>query len=203
VSSGVRGPNAGSICVVRHGRTEANAQGLLLGHLDVDLDDTGRAQAEALAAAVGACEAVVSSPLRRARQTAEAFGVPVEVDPRWIELDYGEWDGRPAGDVSTEDWDRWRRDPAFAPPGGESLGALFARVAEACEALAERAAEGRVVAVTHVSPIKAAVGWALGIGPEVASRTFVAPASITRIAVTPAGPVLQGFNETAHLRSGA
>ncbi len=56
-----------------------------------------------------------------------------------------------------------------------------------------------MVVVSHVSPVKAAVGWALDVGPEVAWRTFVAPGSITRLGVGPTGPVLRGFNETAHL----
>jgi broad specificity phosphatase PhoE len=189
-----------TLMVVRHGRTAANAQGLLLGHLDIDLDETGRAQAEEVAATLGSCDLVVSSPLARARQTAAVIGATVEVDERWIELDYGEWDGRPAGEVEAEDWGRWRAEPNFAPPGGESLAALFTRVADACGDLADRAVEGRVVVVTHVSPIKAAVAWVLGTGPEIASRTFVAPASITRIAIGPDGPSLQGFNDTCHLR---
>ena len=57
-----------------------------------------------------------------------------------------------------------------------------------------------VVVVSHVSPIKAAVAWALGVGPEVAWRSHLDPASITRIAIGPAGPVLRTFNEVAHLR---
>ncbi len=57
----------------------------------------------------------------------------------------------------------------------------------------------RAVVVTHVSPVKAAVGWALDIGPAVAWRTFVAPGSITRVGLGPTGPVLRAFNETAHL----
>ncbi|GIT00712.1 MAG: hypothetical protein CM1200mP26_24240 [Acidimicrobiales bacterium] len=55
--------------------------------------------------------------------------------------------------------------------------------------------------VTHVSPIKAALAWALGVGDEVAWRTFVAPASVMTVGAGPAGPSLRGFNDTAHLRS--
>jgi broad specificity phosphatase PhoE len=79
--------------------------------------------------------------------------------------------------------------------------ALGARVRAACEALSADAkdADGDVVVVTHVSPIKAALAWALGVGEEVAWRTFVAPASITRIGFGPRGPVLHSFNEVAHL----
>lgn len=190
---------AGEIVVVRHGRTAANARGLLLGRLDVDLDELGRAQAVATAAALPTPDLVVTSPLARTRQTAAAFGCEVEVDDRWIELDYGDWDGRPTAEVPAEAWAAWRADVDFAPPGGESLARLTARVHDALDELASRVAGRRVVVVSHVSPIKAAVGWAVGLGAEVAWRTFVAPASITRLGFGPAGSSLRGFNETAHL----
>jgi probable phosphoglycerate mutase len=196
---------SGTVLLVRHGRTEANARGLLLGRRDVALDAVGRDQARALAAAVeatgGPPDVVISSPLARARQTAAAFGPAVEVrdDERWLELDYGQWDGRPAGDVAPEDWVTWRSDPDFTPPDGESLATLTARVHPALDELAATADGRRIVVVTHVSPIKAGLAWALGQGPEVAWRSFVAPASITRVRVGPGGPVLEAFNETAHL----
>ena len=95
--------------VIRHGRTEANAAGLLLGHLDPELDDVGKRQALAVARAVGPVDRVVSRPLLRTRRTAEAFtvrdGSPVEVDERWIEMDYGEFDGRSLAEVSRETWE--------------------------------------------------------------------------------------------------
>ena len=192
----------GEIILVRHGRTEANARGLLLGRLDVGLDDLGRVQAAAVAAALPAPDLVVSSPLRRTRETAEAFGAAVEVDEAWIELDYGAWDGRPVDEVPAEAWAAWRADSDFAPPGGESLARLTARVHDALDDLTAGLDGRRVVVVSHVSPVKAATGWALDVGPEVAWRTFVAPGSITRLGLGPTGPVLRGFNETAHLPSG-
>ncbi len=191
------------LVVVRHGRTEANARGLLVGsRLDPDLDPLGASQAAAVAAVLHRADRVVSSPLRRARRTAEvvaaASGVEVERDDRWAEIDYGELDGTPLGDVPPELWRSWQVDPSFAPPGGESHEQLHARVARACESLASDAAERMVVVVSHVSPIKAALAWALGVGPAIAWRSFVAPASITRIA-TGARVSLHAFNVTAHL----
>jgi len=194
--------------VVRHGRTEANAAGLLLGRLDPDLDDVGVSQAEAVAAAIGQVDRVVSSPLLRTRRTAEAFGgsdgsagPSVEVDERWIEMDYGEFDGRPVADVSREIWAVWQADLDWAPPGGESHRTLGLRVRAALEDLFEASRTAEIVVVTHVSPIKAALAWALGVGDEVAWRTFVAPASVMAIGAGPAGPSLRGFNDTAHLRA--
>ena len=187
------------LIIVRHGRTAANAAGELLGHRDVALDDTGRAQARALAATIGTVDLVVSSPLLRARDTAAAFGAPTEIDDRWIELDYGEWDGIANAEIGPERWAAWRADLDFAPPGGESLRALGSRVRAACDDLARRATRDVIVVVTHVSPIKAALGWTLGAGDEVSWRCFVAPASIMRVALGPAGASLRSFNETAHL----
>jgi broad specificity phosphatase PhoE len=195
------GEGALVLIVVRHGRTAVNAEGRLLGRADPPLDDTGAAQALALAAFVGDRDAVraVSSPLLRARQTAEAFGLPVTIDDRWIELDYGQLDGQPVADVDPEVWRQWRADPSFAPIGGESLTALGARVADACRDLADEAATADVVVVSHVSPIKAAVAWALGVGDEISFRLYVSAGSVTRIRIGDHGPVVVSFNETAHL----
>lgn len=195
------------IVVVRHGRTAANARGLLLGRADPALDDEGSGQASALAAACTDLDVarIVTSPLARCRQTAAAIAgevvsaVPVDVDERWIELDYGELDGRPVSDVPPATWATWRSDVTFRPPGGESLAELGARVRGACEALVEEATERDVVVVSHVSPIKAAVAWALGVGDETAWRMWVAPASISRIGVAGRTPSLRSFNELAHL----
>jgi broad specificity phosphatase PhoE len=207
----VRGPVAGGgaavIVLVRHGRTAANASGLLLGRADPVLDEAGVRQAAALAGACAPLDLarVVSSPLGRCRDTAGAIAaaaavpLPVEIDERWIELDYGELDGRPMGEVPAATWGAWREDVGWCPPGGESLAALGARVRAACEVLADEARARDVVVVSHVSPIKAAVAWALGVGDEVAWRMWVAPASITRIATAGRAPSLRSFNELAHL----
>ena len=191
------------LSVVRHGRTAHNAGRRLLGRLDPPLDALGRRQADAIGRSLGPVDRIVTSPLLRTRQTAAAIAevvdAPVEVDDRWIELDYGELDGVPLAEVSAELWSAWRADTGFAPPGGESLAELGRRVRSACESLATEAATSHVVVVSHVSPIKAAVGWALGVGDEVGWRMFVTPASLTRIAVSPRGPSLRGFNDQAHL----
>ncbi len=180
--------------IVRHGRTAANAQGLLLGRLDPPLDEVGRRQAHAVAAALGPVDRVVSSPLARTRQTAEAFGLPVTTDDRWIELDYGEWDGQPLGSVDRAAWAAWRQDPDFRPPAGETLVELGERVRAACDELSVETAESTVVVVTHVSPVKAALAWALGVGDQVGWRAYVAPASVTTIACIGPTPSLRAFN---------
>lgn len=181
--------------LVRHGQTAANAAGQLLGRADPPLTALGERQAAALAIALPKPHRLLSSPLRRARDTAAAFGVEAEIDDRWIELDYGELDGLPAASVTGDVWRRWRADCGFVPAGGESLRELGARVREACEELAPDACDHDVVVVTHVSPIKAAVAWALDVGDAVAWRMFVEDAAVARIAIGPHGPALRSFNE--------
>lgn len=183
------------LVVVRHGRTADNAAGLLLGRADPDLDEVGERQAAAMASWIGPVDRVVSSPLRRALRTAEAFGASPDVDERWIELDYGELDRTSAADVSVEVWTRWRDDPEWAPPGGESMRSLDERVAEAASELLEAATEQTIVVVTHVSPIKSVLSWAVGGISQVRFRTRVGQPSITRIAMGRDGPVLHSFNE--------
>lgn len=189
------------LILLRHGQTAVNAEGRLLGRADPPLTDLGRRQAQALADAVGrdgrAPVRLVSSPLARARETAAALGLglAVEVDERWVEVDYGELEGRPPADLPADLWDRWRADPAWLPPGGESLSAVGERVRAACEELAGEAAAADVVVVSHVSPIKAAVAWALGVGDGVAWRMFLDVAAVCRVRTGPKGPTLVSFNE--------
>jgi broad specificity phosphatase PhoE len=185
------------LLLVRHGETAANVDGLLLGRADPPLTDRGRSQARALAAAIPTPQRVITSPLSRAVDTAAAFGVTADVDERWIELDYGELDGRPISSIAPQLWEQWRSDPTRSPGGGEGLAALGARVREACTDLLGDAAAGTVVVVTHVSPIKAAIAWALAVTDDIAWRMYVEDASISRIDVDSTGPSLRWFNRLA------
>src|SRR3712207_4436190 len=104
------------LILVRHGQVAANAHGLLLGRADPPLTETGYRQARALAKALPPLIRVVSSPLLRARQTAAVLAdarndcVGLEVDWRWIEMDYGDLDGQPATALPDETWRTWWRD---------------------------------------------------------------------------------------------
>ena len=182
------------LLLVRHGETEPNRQGRFLGRLDPPLTELGRQQARALAEVLPAPTLVISSPLQRARDTASAFGQPVQVDERWTELDYGELDGRAPSDVPEPVWERWRSDVHFGPHGAETLAALGARVRAACDAVAATARTSTVVVVTHVSPIKAALAWALEVPDTIAWRMYVEDAGVSRIDLDERGPVVRWFN---------
>ena len=188
------------LILVRHGRTPANAAGLLQGRLDQELDDHGQAQAVAVAAYVNSwcdVDVVVASPLQRAQQTAAAFELPVATDERWLELSYGEYEGTPHSDVPSEVWQRWRDDAHFTPVGGESLAALDVRVRAGCVDLVERAVSENIVVVSHVSPMKSAVAWALGVDIGISFNCHLDQAAVCRIAIRGDRPVLLTFNEPA------
>ncbi len=195
----------GSLIIVRHGRTAYNAQGLLQGRVDNPLDAVGEDQAlvvgEYLVPHVNEETVIISSPLLRARSTAQAIanrtGLSVTIDERWTELAYGIYEGVPQGDVPAEVWAKWRSDPHFAPESGETLAQVQERVAGACDELLQSLTGKTAVIVSHVSPIKSAVAWALGVDVGVSWRTQLDTASILRITLTPRGPVLRSFNELA------
>jgi alpha-ribazole phosphatase len=191
------------LILVRHGESVANAQGLLLGRTDAELTESGRAQAAGARALITDPVAEVrTSPLRRARDTAEILGLgaPVTVDETWIEVDYGEFECRPLSGIPAEVWQRWRGDRDFRPEGGETLAEVDERIGSACEALfasegaGARRPDGDVVVVSHVTPIKAAVAWALG-APDLYWRLHLRTASVTRIGWNRDAPILHGFNE--------
>jgi broad specificity phosphatase PhoE len=143
----------------------------------------------------------VCSPLLRARQTATAIvdrvGSSFDIDERWIELDYGSYEGLRQAEVPANVWREWRSDSDFAAPQGESLNQVQERVAQACDDLAQRLDGRTAVVVSHVSPIKSAVAWALGVDVSVGWRTQLVTASITRISVSANGAALTSFNEVA------
>jgi len=191
------------IFFVRHGQTAGNRDGRLQGHVDTQLTDAGHEQARRLAEGLRAVPVlrVVTSPLRRAAETAAAIGrlhgLDVEVDDRLVELHYGEWDQRRFQEISAQEWGAWRADPKFAPPGGESLVDVTARVADFCD---QHVTDEIVVAVSHVSPIKAAMCLALGVDERASWRMHLDLASITRVGRRADGALyLASFNETAHL----
>ncbi|MGO8823633.1 MAG: histidine phosphatase family protein [Acidimicrobiales bacterium] len=199
------------LILVRHGESDANARGLLLGRTDAQLTEAGRQQVEAARSLlVDPVAEVRTSPLSRARDTADilALGPPVTVDDRWVEVDYGEFECQPLHGIPAEVWQRWQSDRDFRPEGGETLAEVDARVSAACEELfaapgaGARRRDGDVVVVSHVTPIKAAVAWALGT-TDLFWRLHLRTASVTRIGWNRDAPILHGFNEVGLAPRGA
>ena len=186
------------LILVRHGRTLSNATGILQGRVDNPLDEVGTGQVTQVSAAIGHVDRVISSSLLRAQQTAAMFAAPATIDDRWIELDYGEYDGLPLAEVPPQAWISWRSDRGFAPPGGESMGDLDLRVRAAAAEVLEIARDEVVVVVSHVSPIKAAVAWAIGGDVMMSWRMQLDQAAVCRIGAGPNGAALRSFNEVLY-----
>jgi len=198
----VRAPLVAVIILVRHGQTTTNAQSLLVGRSDPELTELGQRQALALVPFLdGVCEVWVS-PLARARQTAAlAFpGLDVVVKKSFIEVDYGDLDGQPLTAISPERWRAFAHDHAAAFGGGESLASVDARVhAELDDLLSDETSllhdqHRHLAIVSHVSPIKSAVVWALGVAGSTSWRTRLDNGSITTIGLRGTTPQLVRFN---------
>lgn len=184
--------SATTLLLVRHGRTADTVARRFAGGgvPGAVLDADGEAQAERAAvelADTGAA-AVVTSPIRRARQTAEVIaarlGADLIVDPEWRECDFGEWEGLVIDEVAERDPElfvAWLASAATTPPGGESMAAMSARIFAARDAVLERYAGRTVVAVTHSLPIRALICDALGAPLEAMHRLRPAPGSITEL----------------------
>jgi broad specificity phosphatase PhoE len=144
---------------LRHGETEWNAEGRLCGSTDVPLSDVGRAQAQLLAQRLQSIEfdALYSSPLQRALETARLIGAVIKrepmVDRRLSELDYGAWEGSTFDEIrriTPAVYRAWDADPAnLAPPGGETGVHLIERVMPFLSDVAQRHPTGNVVVVCH------------------------------------------------------
>jgi probable phosphoglycerate mutase len=195
------------IILVRHGQTSTNAQGLLVGRSDPHLTDLGERQARALAPYLAGVEVVWTSPLARARETA-ALAVPnvaAVVTPAFIEVDYGDLDGQPVSALTPEHWHAFEHGHELAFGGGESLAEVDRRVHAVLDGLLADAssllhhADRHLAIVSHVSPIKSAVVWALGASPSTAWRTRLENGSISTVGVRGATPQLVRFNAVPRL----
>lgn len=204
---GVGDPDATTLLLLRHGRTELNADERLQGTLDPELDEAGVRQAELAGAFIRqrySVDHVITSPLVRARQTAEVagFGSAAETDQRFAEVAYGEYEGAPVGDLARGLISNWSRDIEYAPPGGESMGSLVRRVSQACQDLVAARAGETVLVVSHQMPIKAAVIWGVGGPPQQILRYHMHYASVSVVVASSYGVVLLGYNQQPLPKSG-
>jgi probable phosphoglycerate mutase len=196
--------------LLRHGETPLSVERRFAGRGDIPLTETGRLQAKAAAqrlAARGGVQLIVTSPLQRARLTADAVaastGAPVEVDDGWIETDFGEWEGLSYAEAM-ERWPdevtAWMKDTSVAPPRGESFSAAGRRVLAALDRLLARAEPGRVVVVSHVTPMKTVLRHALLAPPAALRRMHLDVACLCEVDWYADGPsVVRSLNDTGHL----
>jgi broad specificity phosphatase PhoE len=190
------------IILIRHGQTTTNAQGLLVGRSDPALTELGERQARALRPLLSQVKEVWVSPLQRARATASIALPDANQDVRdaFIEVDYGELDGSPLSVVTGAQWQAFETDHNVVIGNGESLASVDERVhAELDELLRDRESllhddVHHLAIVSHVSPIKSAVAWALGVPGSVAWRTRLDNGSITTIGTRRRSPTLVHFN---------
>ncbi len=198
------------LLLVRHGVTAYSVEHRFAGRSDLELTPDGQRQAQLAAgriAQLGPVDVLISSPLRRTRQSAQPIadllGLQVVVSDGMVEADFGDWDGYTYDEVRRRwpaELDRWQADPAVAPPSGESFDEVTRRVRRARDRILAEHAGRTVVVVSHVSPIKILVRLALEAPASALYRMYLGPASICAIDYYADGPAsLQSFNDTAHL----
>ena len=195
---------AATLFLLRHA-AHARVGSTLCGRMaGVSLGEEGQQQARALAGRLAgeAIEAVYSSPLERARETAapvaERLGLTPRVEEDLVEIDFGSWTGRDFASLEGDpQWDRWNTQRATArPPEGESMAEAQARALGAVARLRAFHPEGRVAVVSHCDVIKAVLAAFLGITLDGIGRFEILPASISALALWPGGGKVLSMNET-------
>jgi probable phosphoglycerate mutase len=198
------------VLFVRHGQTATTGQILPGRAAGLHLAEKGIDQARAVAARIGSLkkvDAVYSSPLERARETAApiatARGLRVRREPGLVECDFGEWTGAKLRDLMRKpEWGTVQRYPSgFRFPSGESFVEMSARICDTIVKLRDRHPGGVVVAVSHADPIKAAVADALGTHLDLFQRIVVSTCSVTAILYGSSGPAVLTVNHTGDLAS--
>ena len=199
-----------TMVLLRHGDTPLSAEKRFSGLGEAGLTAAGVEQARVAARRLrdrGGIEAIVSSPLRRAVQSARivagVLGLPVEVDQDLRETDFGAWEGLTFAQARARWPDRvraWAADPDVAPPDGESFADTAVRIQRARARLVARFQGRTVLVVSHVTPIKTLVCLALQAPQATLYRMHLDSACITELDWYDDGAaVLRSFNDTNHL----
>jgi probable phosphoglycerate mutase len=199
-----------STVLLRHGETALSAERRFAGRGDIPLTEAGLAQAAAAAGRLGArggIDVIVTSPLQRARQTAEAVakatGAPLEVAGDLAETDFGKWEGMTFAEVQVrwpDELAAWLASVDVAPPGGESFAAVTRRVVAALDRLLTAHELRTLVLVSHVTPIKTLACRAMLAPPAAMYRIHLDVASLCEIDWFADGPaVVRSLNDTGHL----
>ncbi|MDN5858846.1 MAG: histidine phosphatase family protein [Pseudonocardia sp.] len=195
--------------LLRHGQTPLSIERRYSGRGDPELTELGRRQAAGAAARLAGepdVAAVLTSPLRRARDTAEAVaaatGAPLVVSEGLIEADFGAWEGLSFAKARERDPEvhaRWLGDERVAPPGGESFAAVGERVEAQRRAVLAEYPAATVVLVSHVTPIKMLLRTGLDTGPGLLYRLHLDLASLSDVRFYPdGGASVRLVNDTNH-----
>ncbi|WP_194835100.1 bifunctional RNase H/acid phosphatase [Nocardia sp. XZ_19_369] len=198
------------LLLLRHGQTELSVQRRYSGRGNPALTELGREQAARAAkmlAAKGGISAVVTSPLSRARETAEAaataLDAPLTVLDGLIETDFGEWEGLTFLEAAERDPElhaRWLGDASLPAPGGESFDQVRERVDAVRRDLVGLYPGANLVVVSHVTPIKTLLQSALGVGPSLLYRLHLDLASLSIAEFYPdGGSSVRLVNDTSYL----
>lgn len=197
------------LLVVRHGETAFNAEGRFSGQLDIPLSPLGAQQAEALGQrlALERLDVIVASDLQRARATAQAIarhhGLPVEEDVDLREIAFGAWEGETYDEVVARNpamVQCWEADPTItAPPGGETVTQLHARVVRALDRWYGRSPQSTVLWVVHGGVIEVLLCHVLEVELHRRWEFRHDNAALTEIDVGATGAVVVRLNETYHL----
>ena len=201
-----------TVLLLRHGRTTANATGELAGRRPVDLDETGTGQAKRAGERLHGLPlaAIVSSPLKRCRNTVEIALPDAEIieDDGLIECGYGDWEGRQLKDLAKDPlWPVVQGHPSAAVfPNGEAMADMSARAIATIrrwdeKITAEHGPDALWLACSHGDVIKAIVADALGLHLDQFQRIVADPASISVIRYTPMRPFVVRVNEGGDLAS--
>ena len=198
-----------TVVLVRHGRTTANASGVLAGRTaGVRLDDTGQGQVDRAGERLAAVplSAVVTSPMERCRQTAEAIltrqttAPELAIEAGLDECDYGDWQGQKLKDLAQDDlWKVVQSAPSSVTfPGGESMATMQRRAVEAVRRIdAEQDEHAVWAAVSHGDIIKSVLADALGMHLDLFQRITVDPASISIVRYGTGRPHVAAMNTHA------
>ncbi len=202
------------LLLIQHAETTWNAEGRYQGHTDIPLNDCGRQQVARLPARLAGetIHAAYASDLRRAWDTAYAIANIRELslcpDPRLRELCFGSWEGLTYSQIRQADpaaLAAWEADPEqAAPPGGETMADLAARLRSFLAELRQRHAPGETVLLAaHRGSLRALLCLALGLPPAALWRFRLDAASVSVLELHPGTAVLTLFNDTHHLREAA
>ncbi|MGW4483420.1 bifunctional RNase H/acid phosphatase [Amycolatopsis sp. NPDC004368] len=198
------------LLLLRHGQTEMSVDRRYSGRGDVPLTERGQGQAAAAAKRLaawpgligedGEVAPIVSSPLTRTKQTAQAvadaLGTRFVTHPGLIETDFGQWEGLTFAEAAERDPELhrcWLRDSTCSPPGGESFDAVHERVEGARRELIEQHEGRTIIVVSHVTPIKTLLRIGLDAGPSLLFRLHLDLASLSIVEFYPDG------NSSVHL----